>query len=344
MSGKRKSITGTLGVHSIRHMPVIDEDNHDAPPLPEKSTKRSDLGFGAHLKHPPPGYPPPAYSNFSYSTTTNSNGPPSEHPPKDIKPGWLARRGGWYRLALIGLVAAGCIIALAVGLALGLRHRSSTNSMSGNQSHPLLFPAGSYAFTTALANISRACTSNSNTFRCYPYTTYETSQTGSSATFYWTITQVSGWDYVISAAPNPFVPQFTNVSLDVLDLDQTTERMTFNFTMNLAVVPDAPLDASNTAATCYFNDTVMGATIWTRKPAEFPQNLGSSVSSAANGTQTSSDFDNWPYAVQVSQVAASGGNVPDCRNTSGGSVGSFGLSAGMSGDCSCDYTNFGLGS
>jgi hypothetical protein len=150
---------------------------------------------------------------------------------------------------------------------------------------------------------------------------------------------------VISAASNPFVPQFSNVTLSLLDSDLATERLTFNFPMNAAVVPSSPLNSStNAAATCYFNHTVVSATLWTRKPAEYPRNLTSSVSSGGNGTHASTNFDNWPYAVQLAQVAGSGTGTPDCRDLSGRPVGSYELPVGTSGDCSCSYSNFGLGS
>lgn len=191
--------------------------------------------------------------------------------------------------------------------------------------------------------MTTGCTSDPNTFRCYPFTTYNTSKTASSTTFFWTIAQVTGWSYVISAAPNPFVPQFTNITLTLLDGNMDTERMTFSFPMTAAVIPSAPLDASNTAATCYFTRTTMSATIWTRKRAEYPVNLTTNVSNGEEGSRSSDSFENWPYAVEIAQVSSTRDGPPDCKDSNGNKVGNVTLPGSRGGQCSCDYSNFGLG-
>ncbi|KAI1872258.1 uncharacterized protein JN550_003977 [Neoarthrinium moseri] len=337
----------TRSMNSQWQMPVIEEDDNDtpgAPPLPEKSPRRSQL-VAEQFMQPFPREPPPAYSINTPPATASTSSPQGKEglhdkPVKDKKPAWLAKRGGWWRVAAVAIVIIACILALALGLALGLRNRSTPTTTESSESFPVVFPAGSYAFNTALANISTACTSNANTFRCYPYTTYSASKTASSATFYWTITQVGEAAYMISAARNPFVPQFTNISVDLLDRGLATERMTFSFPLDLAIVPAVALDASNTAATCYFNGTTMGATIWTKKAAEYPSSANGSSATA----QTSTSFGNWPYAVEVSQVANSGDGVPDCRDSKGQPLGDFDLSGAAQGNCSCMYSNFGLDS
>ncbi|KAH8203994.1 hypothetical protein TruAng_001805 [Truncatella angustata] len=311
----------------LRQMPVIEEtidDNNssssdgDMPPaLPEKSPRRqSDVhrSLAVTLKgQAQPRYPPPAYSLNTPPGSVGKAGIPS--PSTKRKPAWLIRRGGWWRLALVALAILLCILALSLGLALGLRSRnfvsgSSSAASESDKTYPLQFPAGSYAFTTALASISTSCTSNPSTFRCFPFTTYNASSSGAAATYFWSIVQTASAPaaYVISAQSNPFVPQFRNLSLAILDRDTDGERLTFSFPMDLAITPSTALDSSNDAATCWFNDTVMAATIWTRKRAEFPVNITTSVSA----TSPSTDFEAWPFAMQVEQAAGAGSGVPNC--------------------------------
>lgn len=367
----RQRTRSMRSLRSVRHMPMIEEqgdssDTH-APALPEKSPMRY-KGLGLASLHENgyhyPAFPPPAYSiNTAPDTASASTGKHSI-PLKSTKPAWLTRRGGWWRLTLIALAVIACILALVLGLVLGLRRNKYVTepypeasiengtltgtysspgpaaASDGTTTHALEFPAGSYAFNTALANISTSCTSNANTFRCYPFTTYNASGTGAAATFSWTITQVAASptaQYMISAQANPFVPQFQNISLAVSGLDTESERLTFSFPLNLAITPAAAIDSSNSAATCWFNSTIMSATIYTRRRAEYPANMTSSVTA----TNPSSSFDPWPFAVEIEQKASSGPGIPDCVNSKGLSLGDFAVQGGQ-GNCGCVYSNFGL--
>ncbi|KAK8061532.1 hypothetical protein PG994_007898 [Apiospora phragmitis] len=354
-----------LSFHSIiRPLPVIEEDtashDDDAPPkVPEKSPDRqvspltaaAAAAAAARARAPrvtatPP--PPPIRSLLPLRGATSGNGggggrsaAAAQEPEKDdhsLK-SWLSKRGGWYRATLMAALAVCAIVALTRG------------------SRQCFSPAGSYAFRTALYNVKKDCTSNNNTFRCYPFKTYSQSRSDASATYFWTISQVNSWAFQISAAPNPFVPQFTNLSLTQLDANQFSERLTFSFSMHgAAVVPTMALGEDNKnnhknnsssdsdrAATCYYNDTLVTGTIWTRRPAEFPANLTTPVS---NGGRTgkpitsSTTFDPWPYAVQVVQSTR---DAPDCRDADGNRVGGdFSRPPDRSGECSCSYANFGL--
>ncbi|KAK7984231.1 iron-containing alcohol dehydrogenase-domain containing protein [Apiospora arundinis] len=281
------------------------------------------------------------------------------------KAGWPSE-GGWYRFVIMAALAVCAIVALAVGLTLGLRQRnkSAMPSESGEE-QPVLFPAGSYAFKTALLDVADDCTSNNATFRCYPFKTYNQSKSDASATYFWIITQVNSWAYQISAASNPFVPQFSNLSLTQLDANQFNERLTFSFSIHgAAVVPTTALgeggstsggsgsdnnnnnendnDDNNNAATCYYNDMTVTATIWTRRPAEFPTNLTTPVSSGGNGVSitSSTTFEPWPYAVQVVQRTR---DTPDCRDVDGNRVGGDLVPPpDRAGNCTCSYANFDL--
>jgi len=104
--------------------------------------------------------------------------------------------------------------------------------------------------------------------------------------------------------------------------------------MNRAVTPSAPLDSSNGAATCYFNETIMSATIWTRVRASYPADIVD-VAAPVNATNV---FAPWPFAVEVKQVA---GGPPECRDGEGRVVGGELKPAGEGAECRCGYVNHG---
>ncbi|KAI1267614.1 hypothetical protein F5Y18DRAFT_306923 [Xylariaceae sp. FL1019] len=354
-SSRRLSSRGT--------MPAIEEVDYEssAPDLPRRSSMRARTRTNSHTNRSLNGNlnvnggPPPPYSvgvsRWSRDTSLPPAGPPTPEPPKDRRPAWYVKRGGWIRIVLFVLLGVLAIVALVAGLVLGLRAKrnsdKSSSTQSPEQTQETVFPAGSYSFITALANISTACTTNSATFRCYPYATYDASSANSSmATFLWTIAEnTTNSSYGISSSQNPFQPTFGNISMDFLDENQDTERLTFELgNMMLQVLPVDPVtgDDGSTAASCYFNDTVLSATIWTRKAGTYPMDLDTSVDNMGNGTHISEDFDPWPYAVEISQTAAAGAGVPDCRDAQGNPVGNFEISH-AGGDCGCYYRNFDLG-
>ncbi|KAH7027614.1 uncharacterized protein B0I36DRAFT_351127 [Microdochium trichocladiopsis] len=391
--GKR---TSASRLHSVEQMPVISEGAADAadqqilekssdpfssspstPQIPAKSHARRSAAL-RDAQFPYPGSPPPAYRSTTPSTSDPSNSTrsydvgPQDPLPKDRRPGWMVKRGGWWKIVLGVVVGVICVVALAVGLAVGLR-RSSSASSSGNNDNSgssnnqgnsgPAFPAGSYAFTTALDNVSTACTTETSAFRCYPYTTYAQSNSSSKAVFFWTIAQSSSSSqppaYKISAARNPFVPQFDNVDMQFLEPGSANERLVFQFPMNAAVVPSPPLSVQQTGGTasgsagtvtCYYNNTIMGATIYTRRAATYPVGLSSPVhnnaasgsgSSTSTSSTSSTTFDPWPYAVDVRQIATAGQGVPDCRDSQGNPVGNLTV-LDSSAACSCTYQNYDL--
>ncbi|KXJ91392.1 hypothetical protein Micbo1qcDRAFT_163100 [Microdochium bolleyi] len=354
--GKR---TSASRLHTVDPLPVISEGPPDSTPeIPEKAYGRRSAA-ARDPQFPYPGSPPPAYCSHTPSTSDPSTRSydvgPQEPLPVDKRPPWMVSRGGWWKILLGLLFGVLCVVALAVGLAIGLRKNNSGSSGNDGGSSAPVFPAGSYAFNTALANVSTACTKEASTFRCYPYTTYAQSSSSSSrAVFHWTITPNEGNAYSlfrISAAKNPFVPQFDNVDMQLLSQGQDDERLVFRFTMDAAVVPSPQLPANvsgNSAVTCHYNSTVMGATIYTRRRASYPTGLGTPVNNTSTGGSAS--FDAWPYAVDVRQVATAGAGVPDCRDVQGRPVGNFAVieqtgsntpSAPPS-SCSCLYQNYDL--
>lgn len=183
---------------------------------------------------------PPPYAKFTYTTD-----PPMTGTTDREKTGILGntRRGGWGRLLAIIAIVLLAIIALAVGLGVGLtRHHksSSTSSSAGSSSlgssEALAFPVGQYSFMTALSSQSTNCTSNAATWRCYPYETYDSSSTGSEAVFNWILTNTSATyagnkttpttdsagipaNMSISSTDNPFSISISNQSLTYINND-----------------------------------------------------------------------------------------------------------------------------
>ena len=190
----------------------------------------------------------------------------------------------------------------------------------------------------ALSKTSSACSSNAATFNCFPYRTYTAADpAAASATFYWIIQPLNSYTYTISSSSNPFAPSFANVTMDLLDGNQFTERFVFNFTLSLPVIPKVDIvPGQRSAATCTFGSTVVRATLWTRMRAEYPAN----ITAAPTPSAASTTFAPWPYRIEVDEVQAAGPGVPSCVDYQGRSLGDF---AGT-GTCGCWYSNFGLAS
>ncbi|KAI0397362.1 hypothetical protein F5Y17DRAFT_415201 [Xylariaceae sp. FL0594] len=356
-------------------MPIISEDSVPLDiPTPRPSPTRlaiPDGGTIPRIKRPHPTYYPPPSYNTSIGFSSNAS-PNLLRPKGSLSSIWKgsveekeSRHLAWLtkgkrvrctRLVVFGLIGALAVAALVVGLIVGLGRRRQASSALAPSAQQILFPAGSYSFVTALQNTSTACTSNSAMFRCSPSTTYDASSPAAGrdamASFLWKIADLGEGQYGISAAPNPYLlgPRFSNVSLALVDSNQASERLVFEVgKLAVAVLPIEPVTSGNgsNATICYYNDTVLTATIWTRRRAEYPANLTTSVDNLGNGTHTSVDYDVWPYAVEVSQVVRADADadayVPDCRDADGNPVGNF-EAPQPGGECGCWYRNFDLDS
>lgn len=162
---------------------------------------------------------------------------------------------------------------------------------------------------------------------------------------------------------SPALPTFTNLSLTLHDANQATERFTFSFMVPKIVKLDIPLDGPTNSSstrrsaatintetelatrrlsrrqqqqqekrpiTCFFNTTLMTATIWTRTRADFPVNI-SEVLTPVNASRTG--FAPWPFRIEIEEVDSEGGPTsstnpdetqragpfvtPDCRDADG---------------------------
>jgi hypothetical protein len=123
---------------SLSSLPAISEDSasfvatREAPPVPPRAWNRpSHKQFG--LVAPPVlsfDRSLPAYNQFDDTGLEGPNGEKLVELRNGIGSNkHIAKRGGWKRLALIALIAILCIIALVVGLVVGLRKKNSGGSL-----------------------------------------------------------------------------------------------------------------------------------------------------------------------------------------------------------------------
>jgi hypothetical protein len=253
----------------------------------------------------------------------------------------IARRGGWRRLGIVLVVILVIALALGLGLGLGLKakadnsHRADTSSTSISPgsipADTAQFPLGSYTFTTYLETVATDCASNPATWTCFPYTTFDSDPSKSLATFAWTITPSSSHGYDITSSQDPFSIQFSTVPLNLVDQGEDTERYTFQTPSPKQVSPSSAITGDNSASTCFYNSTVLQASLYTKM--------------AKNSTDSDSkDSRSWPFAVQIMQLATGGTDVPNCYKTNEGVTGeriTDGLAPKQPTDrCSCVYQNF----
>ncbi|TDZ33261.1 hypothetical protein C8035_v011695 [Colletotrichum spinosum] len=248
------------------------------------------------------------------------------------------RRRRWY--IIVGIVFTCLIVGLSVGLTMD--RKQTTLPTSDTPIPPAnIFPSGSFAFTTALVSAATNCTSAPATWRCYPYQTYSQNsseaQNGNAtrATYFWTISPRTSYSYQISAVANPYSPQFTNVSMDLLDGNSANERFVFNYTLVKTVAVDSENGGDAGGANkCTYAGTVFRATLWTRKTSD-----GRLDVAAQDGNDTvvsnGSRWADWPGEVEVAEIKRGGA---ECVDEDGKVVP---VKAGE-GTCECLYANFGL--
>ncbi|KAH7321381.1 hypothetical protein B0I35DRAFT_408336 [Stachybotrys elegans] len=328
---------------SVGRMPVIDEHEEVRPvpsivsvattasPLriPQKSYRRS-----AARGLPPPYVPTTYLPSYQYQYQLSKEAERGFDRGRrgrlvdfwDHARGWFADRGRTCRyIMLLGVFLVVIIIALAIGLTFGLRNRDSDGGTQSTGNRNPRFPVGSYAFNTTLQRTVSDCTSNPSTWRCYPY------EHGESASFFWIITQGNPGSFNISSSDNPFAPSFSNVTLEILDGNEPTERLVFSFSMEKTVVPGGGITPSNRAAQCTFDDTTFEATLWTRRRRGRTIDLP---------PPAQSDYTAWPGDVEVAQVKPSAlGSPPRCQDSSGTAIADV---QAATGGCECRYASFEL--
>ncbi|KAL0935193.1 tat pathway signal sequence [Colletotrichum truncatum] len=250
------------------------------------------------------------------------------------------RRRKRYRITVVIVIAVSLIVGLAVGLTASTWKQNTSPTPSGTPALSNLFPAGSFSFNTALQASSTGCTSKTSTWSCYPDVTYANASSSGSrnrsfATFFWTIMPKNSYSYQISSPASPSAPQFSNVSMNLLDANSYDERLVFKFSMPKTVVPSETIAPNNKSSTCTFNDTTFQATLWTRRNSDNDTATIGVAAGNATAVPDPSKWSVWPGEVEILQLKRGG---PNCKDNDGNE---FKVAAG-DGQCECRYVNFGL--
>lgn len=193
------------------------------------------------------------------------------------------------------------------------------------------FPVGSYTFHTYLNTVATNCTSNPATWMCYPFSTYAQDRSSSAATFDWLIRSSSTQEgnYTISSTPNPFSILFDSAPLQLLKQGQPDEHYFFQLSMTKPTKPTTQLGSENIASTCYFDNTTLQGYLYTKMEKTYPKD-----------EKTISGFEPWPGAIKIEQVAGATAENPRCVDSSGNSLGDFGVEDGSQ-LCDCLWLNTG---
>ncbi|KAL8630416.1 hypothetical protein Q9189_003900 [Teloschistes chrysophthalmus] len=338
-SKRERSRASSLHSASVPRLSIIEEDAANIPPIPPKAHHRP-FHRRWNLGEPPRfsfETPPPKYSLWDAT-----KGPKGEKLADVRNNKHIARRGGWRRICLIALLLVASIVALAVGLAVGLNRKNSQKSQtstlplassSDNNDTNESFPAGSYTLPTFLTTTNQSCTSQPDYWSCWPYHTY-TPSTASESVANFTVTiapspQSSPSNLTISNK-NTFSLAFDPVPLTLLNAGTDDEHYAFTATLDKSTTPSLGLE-------CDFNGTTLTGSLYTKKPP--------TLGSQSQGGNGGKDFSPYPYAVEISQTIAGGGNTPKCwRVLQDGRRGDrvvAGLVARPSSSlCECGYRNF----
>ena len=237
--------------------------------------------------------------------------------------------------------------------------QTTTPSDSGSKPDsdpPQKFPLGTYSLVTALMTLEASCTANPATWRCYPDTVYSVSTTESSmAYFNWIVSNTSSTyadsstastddkgvpaNLTVSTTDNPFDISFSDKDLTYISAsdDPDSARYTFSFTMPKQVDSLIALTQDNADTTCFYNQTAFTGTMYLSLDRTYP--TGSDVSSTSLG-----GYEQWPYAVEITQTAYGGTDVPNCYKTLNGQLGDRITESldpqSSDSECLCDYKNY----
>lgn len=360
----------------------IDEDaTFSAPPIPAKSVLRQTVS-DQFLPHFIPPSAPSANYEYKNSNDTGRSAPPAYEwraqpllvdevhngPVEGEKLAAYRRADGYKRkqhciswrrstliiAAVVVLLVIGLIVGLAVGLTVGRKgSKGKGGGLAGpsETSSPQPFPLGQFSMITALRTVNSSCTSNAETWNCYPYQIYDAANPDSGKlTFNWVIANSSSSyatidsgttsdegepaNLTISATGNPFSVTFNNTPLTYISPASNTSsaRYTFKFDMSKAFNPPVSLASNNVATQCFYNQTTFTGTLYLSATRTYP------------APNSSDDALQWPYAIDIQQSSPGGADVPACYEYIQGQVGAR-ITTGLilqptDTQCLCDYRNY----
>lgn len=305
-----------------RILSAIAEDDPRLPPPPYVA-----------VQDRPPAWPTGAASKKKLWTSSSSAQLEDGDPPPSR---WrnhkqVARRGGCKRLVIIALLVTLALLALILGLVLGLRTKNAHSDAEETTPAPQAtsFPAGAYSISSFLTNVTTACTSNAATWLCYPYTIYADSSTASTAAWDWIIEpRDNSPNFVVSSTANVFSIVFSNATLSLEDPGLPSEHYAFSIAIPKTTKPREALTDANVQATCSFNDARLAAKLYTKAGSD-------TEPSTANTTIQGQTYMPWPYRVDIVQTSSSGADAVECADARGQSLGDFNVKAGQ--ECRCLY-------
>ncbi|KAF2751610.1 hypothetical protein M011DRAFT_474060 [Sporormia fimetaria CBS 119925] len=276
----------------------------------------------------------------------------------------VTQRVGWRKIILALAILIAGIIALAVGLTVGLKKTPNdanapqsqdplgaettdrpdpsntkepapTDALPPPSAAPSGFPVGSYSMVTYLDTIQTNCTSNPATWTCHPSTIYNEDTVAAVASFDWVITSPTEGKYQISSSgDNPYSINFKGAELKLQAEGKDSEHFRFQVSHTKTVTPLEPLSEGEDAEVeCDFTSTFLQAFLYTKRVRTYPnEDKGEGEGDAKSPA--------WPYAVRIEQSIAGGPDTPKCRKVSDKlPLKEKFATDDPSGSCSCLYRN-----
>ncbi|KAK6002969.1 hypothetical protein QM012_000814 [Aureobasidium pullulans] len=268
----------------------------------------------------------------------------------------VRQRGGCKRIGFL-VLAALIVIGLGIGLGVGLTRGGGGGGSNGpagaHQGEPdtsqPAFPLGEYSLVTALQAVQTNCTSDPDTWRCFPGATFNQSPASSLATFNWILSNTSASyatnnsdmttsaqgvaaNMTISASNNPFSIAFDATPLTFIN--DTSPRYTFAANISQKIIPASNITADDRSTACFFNQTQAVGMLF----------LDNTFAQQYTFTGNNASYTLWPYAVQVQLVSPGGQNTPACYYTTNGVIGdqitNVFTPQPAEDECLCKYQNY----
>ena len=118
-AGVRRGSRNASRASSIR-LSIIEEDASYVPLPPSTPPKTHHRPFHRRFLGDPPQYSGRSTPTYSLWDVTGPKGEKFEHLRNNV---YVAQRGGWRRICVITVIVIACLVALAVGLAVGLHNK-----------------------------------------------------------------------------------------------------------------------------------------------------------------------------------------------------------------------------
>ncbi|PHH67107.1 hypothetical protein CDD81_4502 [Ophiocordyceps australis] len=231
---------------------------------------------------------------------------------------WYAHRSRACRfLTLVG-VGGLILVALVVGLSVGLKDRGTPVSTSdGLNKSNTAFPVGTFSLQPRLIHRSNNCVSRPSAWRCG-------SADDAPMTLHITVSAPDADHFSISSKPSSYFPTLTDVAMGRMSTNEPDERLVFTVPLNMTI--------DSAGVRCTIQDVRWSAALYTKRRGE--QDVAMSVDVKVRGEVE------WPGDAQLAFVKASTATEHVvCGDEEGRRV--DGQVEGTRGTCECIYSNDG---